>query len=243
MSDTEHEEQPEQETPDAPEVDDDPDQDEGVEPEESPAAPEPEPEQPQASDEDRAKLAKALDTRFKTYQTSVEKALGDEVVDWMLCPLCTPGMAPGFFNRHDFGRIPDDVQSNVMMVLGFAREQEYEQDPNTHTCRTCGGKTKVKSGAVAGEYITRTCPSCLGYGFEPPPAKGGAAPPTNGRAEESVAHALADLDTPERDNWGEPRILPDGTLNDNFGKMPQFKSVHPVYGVTANLTPEEIVSG
>jgi hypothetical protein len=32
-------------------------------------------------------------------------------------------------------------------------------------------------------------------------------------------------------------------LNANYGKMPQFKSVHPVYGVTNQLTPEEIVAG
>ena len=243
MSEPETETQPEPVEPVEPQVDDDPDQTEGDEPDTPTPEPEPEPTPEPPVDEDRAKVAKAIDTRFSSYRKAVEDKLGDEVTDWLLCPLCASGMAPGFVNRHDLGRVPEEVQNNVQMYLGYARETEYEQDPNTHTCTVCGGKTKVKSGAVAGEYITRTCPGCNGYGFQPPPGLSAVQPAQNGDAAAAVAGALADLDTPERDNWGEPRVLPDGTLNDNFGKQPQFKTVHPVYGVTANLSPEEIVSG
>ena len=243
MSDVEPEQDTPLEEPEQPDVPDAPDEEEAAEEAEQPAELEPEPAPEQPSDEDREALAKALNTRFMSYQKSVESKLGDEVTDWLLCPLCASGMAPGFMNRHDLGHVPEDVQANVQMFLGFARETEYEQDPNTHTCDTCGGKTKVRSGAVAGEYITRTCPGCNGYGFQPPPGltTGGNGHPVT--PEASVTAALADLDTPERDNWGEPRVLPDKTLNDNFGKMPQFKSVHPVYGVTANLSPEELALG
>jgi len=216
---------------------------EAAEEEESQPEPEPEPEPEGKADEDRAKLAKALDTRFRSYQGSVEKALADEVTDWMLCPLCASGMAPGFVNRHDLGRVPDEVQGNVKMFLGFAREQEYKQDPSTQTCQTCDGATIVKTGATAGEHMTRPCPICKGYGYTPPP---GAAPQANGSAPDAatvVAENLAELDTPERDMWGEPRVLPDGTLNSNYMKMPQGKTVHPVYGVTANLSPEELIAG
>ena len=220
-----------------------PEQEEAAEEEEQPDESEPEPEPAEPLDEERAKLAKSLSTRYESYKKSMIERLGDEAPEWMVCPLCTSSMAPGFVNVHDFGHVPDDIRANVDTYFGLARETEYEQDPNTRTCPTCNGKTQVKSGAVAGEYIVRTCPDCHGYGFVPPP---GATPTGNGhdhRAEDSVANALADLDTPERDNWGEPRVLPDGALNSNFGKMPQFKSVHPVYGVTANLSAEELALG
>lgn len=243
MSDVE----PEQDTPEvgpAPELEpDEQEQEEAAEDEEQPAEPELEPEPEQQPDEDRAKLAKSLDTRFSTYRNSVEKMLADEVTDWLLCPLCAAGMAPGFVNRNDLGHVPDEIQANVQMFLGFARETDYAAAPGIVTCTDCAGLGKVSTGSRVAEHMTITCPTCKGYGYVPPP---GGHPGGNGHSgspEESVAAALAELDTPERDNWGEPRILPDGTLNDNFGKMPQFKSVHPVYGVTANLSPEELALG
>ena len=242
MSENENEEPAEQESPEVPQVDDDPDQLEGDEPDEQPAEPEPPAELEQVSDEERHKMFAKIDGSFNTYKRAVERNLEDELPDWLFCPLCASGAVPGYVNRHDLGRVPDDVQANVQMYLGFARETEYEDAPNVRGCADCGGLGKVKTGSRVAEHMTVKCPTCKGYGYTPPPTFSATGEQTNGRAEEAVAAALADLDTPERDNWGEPRVLPDGTLNDNFGKMPQFKTVHPTYGVTANLTPEELVS-
>lgn len=211
--------------------------------EEGEPSPEPEPAPEPAQDEERTKAFKSIDGSFKTYSRNVEKQLSEEITDWLYCPLCASGAVPGFMNRHDLGRVPEEVVANVQTFLGFAREQDYEQDPGTNVCQTCKGKTKVRTGAVAGDHIVRTCPNCKGYGFTPPPGAGAVIGGANGTTEQAVTEALADLDTPDRDNWGEPRVLPDGTLNANYGKMPQFKQVHPTYGVTANLSPEELVSG
>ena len=207
------------------------------------AQPEPSEDETALENEDRAKAFKKIDASFTTYRNAAERNLADEWPDWLYCPLCAAGSVPGFLNRHDLGRVPDEVTANVQTFLGFAREQDYPQDPGTSTCQTCQGTTKVKTGATAGEHMVRTCPICKGYGYTPPP---GAAAPENGTAPdvaELVAANIAELETPDRDNWGEPRVLPDGTLNSNYGKMPQFKSVHPTYGVTAQLTPEELVTG
>jgi hypothetical protein len=243
VSETETDPTTEPETETTEPVDDDPDQTEGTEDEAPEPTPEPEPEPEQPSDEDRAKLAKALDTRFTNYRNSVEKILADEVQDWLLCPLCVSGMAPGYVNRHDLGRVPEEVQANVQMYLGFQRETEYPEAKGINTCEGCNGLGKVSTGSRVAEHMTITCPSCKGYGYTPPPGFTTNQPANNGEAAQAISEALADLEVPERDNWGEPRILPDGTLNGNYGKMPQFKSVHPVYGVTANLSPEEIVAG
>lgn len=243
VSEVENEEPTEPTEPDAPEVDDDPDQDEGDEDTEDAAEASAETEPAPVVDEDRSKLFAKIDRSFNTYKSAVERNLEDELTDWLFCPLCATGSVPGFINRHDLGRVPDEVVANVQTFLGFARETEYEQDPGTATCETCKGKTKVRTGALSGDYITRTCPNCKGYGYMPPPGSSAQHTGTNGSAVEAVSEALADLDTPDRDNWGEPRVLPDGTLNANYGKQPQFKEVHPVFGVTAQLSPEELISG
>ena len=243
MSETEQEQPTEPTEPTEPQVDDDPDQDEGDEDEvqfEEPEAPS-EPEQP--SDEERSKMFAKIDGSFNTYKRAVERNLEDELPDWLFCPLCAAGAVPGFVNRHDLGRVPEQVQANVGQFLGFARETEYPAAHGIHVCSDCEGLGKVSTGSRVAEHMTITCPTCKGYGYTPPPGFAANQPPGNGHAAEVAAEALADLDSPERDNWGEPRVLPDGTLNGNFGKMPQFKQVHPVFGVTANLTPEEIVSG
>ena len=243
MSETETEQDIPPEEPEPELAPDEQEAEEEAAEEESQPEPEPEPEPEGRVDEDRAKLAGSLDARFKTYQGHVERTLGDEVTDWMMCPLCASGMAPGFVNRHDLGRVPEEVQGNVTMFLGFQREKKYKQHPGTQTCTTCDGERRLETGAKSGDYMVIDCPICKGYGYTPPP---GSALPANGTAPDAatvVAENLADLDTPERDNWGEPRVLPDGTLNANYGKMPQFKSVHPTYGVTANLSPEELIAG
>ena len=243
MSETEQETPPEEETETTEPVDDDPDQTEGLddEDENAEAAAEAPPEP--LKDVEMEKAFKKIEGSFNTYKAAVERNIGDDVTDWLFCPLCASGAVPGFFNRHDLGRVPEDVKSNVMTVLGFARETEYPEARGINTCEGCNGLGKVSTGSRVAEHMTITCPSCKGFGYTPPPGFTTQTPAANGEASHAVAEALADLDTPERDNWGEPRILPDGTLNGNFGKMPQFKSVHPVYGVTANLSPEELVSG
>ena len=243
MSDVEPEQDTPLEEPEQPDVPDAPDEEEAAEEAEQPAEPEPEPAPEQPSDEELEKAFKKIDGSFKTYQAAIERNLEDEVTDWLFCPLCAAGAIPGYVNRHDLGRVPEEVVANVNTFLGYARETDYAAAPEIVACTDCGGLGKVSTGSRVAEHMTITCPTCKGYGYVPPP---GGHPAGNGHhdtPEASVTAALADLDTPERDNWGEPRVLPDGTLNDNFGKMPQFKSVHPVYGVTANLSPEELALG
>ena len=203
--------------------------------------PEPTPEQP--TDEERSKMFAKIDRSFSTYKSAVERNLDDELPDWLFCPLCAAGSVPGFVNRHDLGRVPDEVTANVKTFLGFARETDYPEATGIGTCRDCAGLGKVSTGSRVAEHMTITCPACKGYGYVPPPGAGAIIGGGNGTIEHANSEALADLEQPERDNWGEPRVLPDGTLNGNYGKMPQFKQVHPVYGVTASLAPEELISG
>lgn len=210
-----------------------------AEPEADPSAPQPEPLQ----DVEMEKAFSKIERSFGTYKAAVERNLEEQITDWLGCPLCYGGAVPGYFNRHDIGHVPDEIAANVKMVLGFARETDYEAAPGIVACTDCGGLGKVSTGSRVAEHMTITCPTCKGFGYTPPPGITSVGNGFTHTAEEHVAAALSDIEQVERDNWGEPRVLPDGTLNDNFGKMPQFKSVHPVYGVTANLSPEELALG
>lgn len=243
MSEVEHEELEPVEEPADPGDDDEAEaaEDEEAAPDETAAEPGPQPEPPQ--DEERQAVFAKIDRSFKTYQSAVERNLGDEVTDWLFCPLCASGAVVGYVNKHDLGRIPEEVAANVKMFLGYARETEYPEAKGINQCAGCTGLGKVSTGSRVADHMTITCPDCKGYGYTPPPGAPAAYSAGNGKSETAHAAAMADLEQPDRDNWGEPRILPDGTLNANYGKQPQFKEVHPVYGVTANLSPEELVSG
>lgn len=243
MSEAEQETQiPEPEPVTEPEPDEN-EQGEDAPAEDAPPEPEPEPEAEPQGDEERTEAFRKIDGSFKTYSRNVEKQLSEEITDWLYCPLCASGAVPGYVNRHDMGRVPEEVQANVKTFFGLARETDYQSAPGITTCTDCGGLGKVSTGSRVAEHATITCPTCKGYGYTPPPGVHTGNGHATGSQAQQVTEALAELDTPDRDNWGEPRILPDGTLNDNFGKMPQFKTVHPVYGVTANLSPEELISG
>lgn len=243
MSETEHEEMEPLEEPATPSEDEEA---EAAEDEETAAEPEPgqeasQPEPPQ--DAQMEAVFGKIDRSFKTYQSAVERNLEEQVTDWLFCPLCASGAIVGYVNKHDMGRVPDEVVANVKTFIGLARETDYPEAKGINQCAGCSGLGKVSTGSRVADHMTITCPDCKGYGYTPPPGKGGQVVAGNGTLDDVHVAALSDIDTPDRDNWGEPRILPDGTLNGNYGKQPQFKEVHPVYGVTANLSPEELISG
>lgn len=234
MSETEQEtpETVEEPTPDETEVEADAEQDAN--------GPEGVPAEPQQSAEELDEAFKRIERSYKTYSRAVENNLGEQKADWLGCPLCAPGAIPGFFNRHDIGNVPEEIEANVQMVLGYARERDYPKAQHVNPCGDCNGLGKVSTGSQVAEHMLVTCPNCRGYGYMPPPPRHGEHAPTNGVQPVESQVSSEDFETPDRDNWGEPRILPDGTLNDNYGKQPQFKSRHPIYGETRLLTGEEL---
>ena len=179
--------------------------------------------------------------RFATYTRQISDIYGDDATD--LIPVSiSPSAPPGFIYVHDAGRVPEDVKAPILEFFGIAREQDYEPDPETETCRVCKGKTKTKTGSHAAEFQTRTCPRCKGWGYTiQGRAPSDAQTLTNGAVQDAPAQ-VGPLVTDENDAWGEPRVLPDGRLNPNYGKMPQFKELIEPWGVTANLTAQDTVA-
>src|SRR5262249_9237189 len=150
MSETENEQTEEPGEQEEVEAQPEPDEEEAADEEEAQPEPEPSEDETSLENEDRAKAFKKIDGSINTYKTAVRRNVADEVTDWLPCPLCFSGSAPAFLNRHDLGRVPEEVVANVQTFLGFAREQDYKQGPGLSTCQACGGLTKVKTGATAG---------------------------------------------------------------------------------------------
>ena len=181
-----------------------------------------------------------LGKRFDTYAKAVAETYGEDIENLYPCPLCPDGHK-GFVDLRSAGAVPGEIAAEVHAYLTASNVGTFEQDPGTKTCPVCAGKTQVKTGAIAGQWITRTCPNCGGYGFMPPPSNAVGSLGVTGSGGVTAEPALELVPQEDVDEWGEPRVLPDGTLNANYGMMPNRKSIHPVYGVTANLTAQAAV--
>lgn len=215
----------------------DPDAEPDAEPEPEPDA-ESSPVEPEPagglSPEAFEKAYKRVERSFSTYERTMRDAWAHEQEHIVECPLC-PGKHKGFVDVTDAGLVPDEIKRVVMTFLGLAREVEYPKSPNHRTCPDCEGLGKVNTGSKVPGKETIGCSSCHGQGFIGPQVA-----PQNGRTDEhpGMTGPLYAPDPPshdEVDEWKEPRILPDGRENPNFGKMPNRKIPVEPWGVTAGL--------
>lgn len=218
--------EPEQETGDEPEQGDE---------DEQPEQPQPQaPPQPGQTPEALERRARSAETRFATYARAIRGLYEDEAENLLDCPLC-PTFHKGMIDARFAGQLPEDVVDAVKFYLGFAREQGYESSTLHQACAQCGGKGKVKTGSTVPGHETISCPDCKGYGYMPPPAatQGNVVKLVPEQAQETNDQVLQSPD--DTDEWGEPRILPDGRENPNFGRMPNRKVLVEPYGVTAGM--------
>jgi hypothetical protein len=175
---------------------------------------------------------------FNSYLKKVSEIYADDAVN--LIPVSiSPSAPPGFIYTHDAGRVPDDVKAPILEFFGIATQKDYKPDPETRTCPTCDGEGKTTTGSKVASFATRACPTCGGRGATGLDSAA-AVPQGNGRRDEAFTLTTSGpMEAADVDNWGEPRFLPDGTVNENFGRQPQYKVEHPVYGRTAGLTAQD----
>lgn len=157
------------------------------------------------------------------------------------CPLCND-QHRGFVDRNQLGRMPDVQVEVIKQCIGIQAEVDYAQDDDTRECPKCHGEGKVKTGSKVKTQLVQPCSACKGYGYVPPPSATGSHPanvavPGNGAALVDVP-PLEDFTLGDNDEFGEPRILPDGRENPNYGKRPSYKVLVEPWGVTANLTAQ-----
>lgn len=178
--------------------------------------------------------AKKTETSFKTYTRAVERNYEGLPQVLVECPLC-PDQHKGFVDARAAGYVPDEIQDAVRLFFGIQREQSYELDTDYIECPKCKGKGKVGLPTHVAGKDTMGCRRCGGNGYLPPSNEA----PSNGHVE--TGPMVYGLEPPatqafdEVDEWDEPRILPDGRENPNFGKMPNRKIPVEPWGQTAGL--------
>jgi len=227
--------------PDPPEAPDEPagptpDEEEEAHDAEEAEAPPPE-AQGTTPEEWEARFKKA-DRSFKTYSRNVEEAWAEDALG-LVAFTASPSAPPGYLHMQDAGRVEPEVRAMLMDWLGFPREQDYADDPATETCATCGGKGRTKTGSKVAGQETRTCVACGGRGFIETGANGSARAGVAVITATETHTPLDDLPKPDVDMFGESKVLPDGRLNPNYGKSPQYKELVEPWGITAGLTAQD----
>jgi hypothetical protein len=198
------------------------DDDEELEDEDEPAdEPEPAPLEASSQAEIEGKLKK-LGTSAQTFRRRVQDVLGEDAQHLVPCELCEPEI-PGFHWPAEIARPRDDTHLRLLEVLRTPAAPEYVAAQGMRTCETCQGWGKVRTGSrVAGQEIT-SCPTCRAFGYVPPPGVNVATGEIDASANGPAAPS-ADFGPPaDSDPWGSPRLMPDGQLNPNYGRMPQYK--------------------
>jgi hypothetical protein len=206
------------------------------------AEPEPEPEQSSADDIEWEARFRKIEQSFSTYSRAVERNLADDATDFIRCPLCL-GATPGFVNRHAAGRIPAEQADVVKKFLGLARPVDYPASSQHRQCDSCKGLGKVATGSqVPGKEIIM-CGVCSGNGFTGPEPRVPAAA-TNGSDGVTGPTVYAEpTEPPDYDEWQQPRLLPSGHDNPNFGRMPNHWIKVEPWGDTRGLTAQDAVGG
>jgi len=197
--------------------DDDDDEDE----EEPADEPEPLPLEASSQAEIEGKMKK-LATSAQTWRRRIADVLGEDAQHLVPCELCEPDM-PGFHWPAALDMPRDETHLRLLEVLRSPAAPDYVADPRHRQCDACQGWGKVKTGSkVPGQEIG-TCGPCIGFGFVPPPCVNVATGEIDASADGPAA-SPADFGPPaDTDPWGSPRQMPDGQLNPNYGRMPQYK--------------------
>lgn len=183
---------------------------------------------------------KTVERASTSYAQKIGQAFPDGALNLAPCPLCS-GYVPAFVNMDFAGNVPNEVMALTKEYLGFAREAELEKDPQIEECRVCKGYGKTRTGSKVAPNDTRTCGNCHGFGYYPPPETRGGVVLTLEPGHAPAGEYVPPLATDDVDPSGEPKILPDGRDNPNFGKWPQFKIQVAPWGTTAGLTAQDLV--
>lgn len=212
VSDSEPENAPDEESPE--ETPAGPHEPNGGDSEPAEAAPQTERE----LEEQRGKLARSA----ATWRRRVNEVLGETALHLQSCPLCEPDI-PGFMFPPELVTPYDEVQARLLEVLKEPDQPFLNDATDADRCANCLGYGKVRTGSKVPGQETKACSVCRGFGYTPPPGvdTNGSA---GGQVERVAAFASGDAPlTEDADVWGSPRILPDGQMNPNYGKMPQYK--------------------
>ena len=205
---------------------------EPVAPEDEPVQPDTHPEQPEPqetteqpagaiSEEEAMRATKDSEADWKRFETRTRDRWGAEAEHFMSGPLCLD-QHKGLIDVRHAGLYPEEAVNVISQYLNIVRPVTLRQMPDTRTCDVCDGEGEGLTGSNNPKYRKKVCPACKGFGYLPPPhgaeSHNGTPPPEL----IPVSDTNPPLPVGDLDDFGHPRLLPDGRDNPNFGKMPKY---------------------
>ncbi len=164
-----------------------------------------EPEQPQGvSEKQIEQVFKKFEKSSRVWRDRVATIMGGDAEVLLPCPLCDANI-PGYVMPSP--DVPDRFPA-VREFMGDAQPADYQQDPNTRTCKTCAGEGVVETGSRVEDQKLLVCTDCGGKGWQgarpavaasgpmaaqPPPDVNGQAEPTRQGPEPPEAAKLRAL--------------------------------------------------
>lgn len=180
--------------------------------------PEPEPEPSFGMDErEFEKAAKTLERAVTAYRTKVEAFI--ETTGQPLVPNKVDlDYLPGYVFHPDARPLEEEQAQFARILLGDPLEPPFPQAPDTHTCDTCQGWGRVKTGSkVSGQQLVN-CERCAGHGWIGSRTYDSITPALSIVGDDTNAPVLTEEEEAGLDVWGTPRNHPD------WGKSPQYRS-------------------
>lgn len=168
------------------------------------------------------KTYRKIEQAATTYRRRVADLLGDAILGFTPCPLCSDGIM-GHLPPLEDAQPATELEARLLDVLKTPQAPEYRPAPNARRCGTCDGWGAVLSGSRLANKDRVRCPTCMGNGYQGDELTPSAPPSGNGVVAFDPPEDQTPLTSDDPDMWGTPKYLADGQRNPNWGMMPQYK--------------------
>ena len=196
--------------------------------------------------------------RFKARTVERWKPIAGQLMD---CPLCLD-QHKGMIDLTHAGQYPPEIVRVVQEYLGLVVPVQLSESRYFETCPECQGEGNVLTGSHLGDKRTAPCPDCGQKGYLPTAAyreKYGKAAQTltaaatlvdangDGGERDGLTGPLHyqgplpdDIQHDEYDEFQQPRLLPDGRDNPNYGRRPAYWVQVEPWGNTVGLSANDM---
>jgi hypothetical protein len=95
----------------------------------------------------------------------VGEIMGDESLNLIRCPVCTP-VAPGWIYPPQIAPLEPEQIAGMRALMGIQDAENLAEHPAFKQCPDCLGEGRVKTGSHRDGYESAECPTCAGLGYK-----------------------------------------------------------------------------
>jgi len=110
------------------------------------------------------KRADSLAKENERHRNRVYEIIQDDAADLIACPMCSHYVEGAIVNP-DVAKLPAEVSTYSLSVLGIEGPRDLKQSPRYATCEECGGEGETWTGGARDGYKSIQCEGCGGTGY------------------------------------------------------------------------------